>query len=69
MTRMSLSTDSNLHPCHLIFIFRNLSSITRIHQASSDFRKGRIWPPAHTQLMYLWDQVRYTFFTYIKTRL
>lgn len=38
---------------------RNLSSITRIHQASTDFRTGRIWPPAYTQLTYLWDQVRY----------
>ena len=42
----------------LIYILRNLSSVTRIHQASTDFRIGRIWPPPHTQLMYLWDQVR-----------
>ena len=56
-----LFIPSILQPHHLIFMIRNLSSITRIHQASTDFRTGRIWPPAHTQLMYLWDQVRYLF--------
>jgi hypothetical protein len=60
------SIYSTALPSHF-FILRNLSSITRIHQASTDFRKGRIWPPAHTQLMYLWDQVRYLFI-FIKTR-
>lgn len=50
------------YPAISFLYFRNLSSITRIHQASTDFRKGRIWPPAHTQLLYLWDQVRYLFF-------
>lgn len=50
------SIYSTTLPSH--FILRNLSNITRIHQASTDFRAGRIWPPAHTQLMYLWDQVR-----------
>ena len=57
MTRMSLYSIYLFYLSH--FYNRNLSSITRIHQASTDFRTGRVWPPAHTQLMYLWDQVRY----------
>ncbi|KAF9000285.1 hypothetical protein BDQ17DRAFT_1427286 [Cyathus striatus] len=36
----------------------NMSRMDRIYQASADFRMGRPWPPAHTQILYLWDQFR-----------
>ncbi|KAF8204620.1 hypothetical protein BJ912DRAFT_1036725 [Pholiota molesta] len=34
------------------------SPIDRIHLAATEFRTGRIWPPASTQVPYLWDQFR-----------
>ncbi|KAF9476733.1 hypothetical protein BDN70DRAFT_882046 [Pholiota conissans] len=34
------------------------SSIDRIHIASTEFRTGRVWPPASSQVSYLWDQFR-----------
>ncbi|KAF8956687.1 hypothetical protein BDZ97DRAFT_1850031 [Flammula alnicola] len=37
---------------------RNLSPIDRIHIASTEFRTGRIWPPGHMGVNYLWDQFR-----------
>ncbi|PPQ94553.1 hypothetical protein CVT25_012022 [Psilocybe cyanescens] len=36
----------------------SLPPTDRIHMAATDFRTGRIWPPASTQLRYLWDQFR-----------
>ncbi|KIM34940.1 hypothetical protein M413DRAFT_449986 [Hebeloma cylindrosporum] len=36
----------------------NLSPIDRIHMAATEFRTGRIWPPGHTRVGYLWDQFR-----------
>ena len=39
---------------------RNLSPIDRIHMAATEFRIGRIWPPGHTRVGYLWDQVNHT---------
>ncbi|KAF8165879.1 hypothetical protein B0H34DRAFT_690801 [Crassisporium funariophilum] len=36
----------------------NTSPVDRIHLAATDFRTGRVWPPAYTRLGYLWDQFR-----------
>lgn len=36
---------------------RSRSPIDRIHLAATEFRTGRIWPPASTRVPYLWDQV------------
>jgi len=47
---------------------RNLSPIDRIHMAATEFRTGRIWPPGHTRVGYLWDQVDTQIFLHSKNR-
>lgn len=36
---------------------RSLTPIDRVHMAATDFRTGRIWPPASSNVRFLWDQV------------
>ncbi|KAK7045289.1 hypothetical protein R3P38DRAFT_3259260 [Favolaschia claudopus] len=36
----------------------NVSEVDRFHQAASDFKKYRKFPPASTNVQYLWDQFR-----------
>lgn len=35
------------------------SDVARIHQATLDFKKSRVWPPQGANLSNLWDQVNF----------
>ena len=46
--------------CDQLYSDRYESDVARIHQASLDFKKSRVWPPQGTGLSNLWDQVNFT---------